>query len=266
MLISLALSAGCSGGNAARKPCPADAWIGTCKLRDLRKVEERELPIPYVVFEAIYAPQQNSRYPTFTPAEVRLRFGAKAANEFALEDQLKQQSEVACYAPTISGTCEAREVVAEVAPFDPERAATAPAPHITGCAAIDAASEQDRLQQTHTTPGVVTERFSFAKDSAELDSDAHGTAAAIAQRMSADPHLECLGLVGQINPGETLSLAEARARAVKQLLVSLGVDPKRLLTLAATANVYAAGKKPASDVELENRRVTVSVLLETQAK
>jgi outer membrane protein OmpA-like peptidoglycan-associated protein len=70
-------------------------------------------------------------------------------------------------------------------------------------------------------------------------------------------------VVGQTSPGEAISLAEARARAVKQLLVSLGVDGKRLLTIAANASLYGPNSK-SSVPDAEIRRVTLSVLLKTE--
>ncbi len=84
--------------------------------------------------------------------------------------------------------------------------------------------------------------------------------------MAEDPSLECLGVIGQTTPGEPISLAEARARAVKQLLVSLGVDSRRLQTIAANASVSSAGLKAAPTIDPENRRVSLRVLLQTSTK
>ncbi len=84
--------------------------------------------------------------------------------------------------------------------------------------------------------------------------------------MAADPSLECLGVVGQTGPGEPISLAEARARAVKQLLISLGVDSRRLLTIAANSSVYGTSSNPAPAVDPESRRVSLRVLLQTSGK
>jgi len=257
-------SSGCA--SQAHKSCPSEAWVGQCKLRDVSKVEEREMPMPYVVYEAIYAPQANAEYPQFTPNEVRLRFGARAVHESSLVDHLKQQSLVACHAPVAPVTCLPGEVTASVVPFDAEHAPEPKGPNITGCAAIDAASEQDRLARTRVEGSTVDERFTFGEGSAALSPDATNTARDVAKRMADTPGLECLGLVGQTAPGEPLSLADARARAVKQLLVSLGVDSRRLLTIAANASVVSPGAKAQPTVDPESRRVSLRVMLQTDAQ
>ncbi len=256
----------CGAEGSAHKPCTNEAWSGKCALRDLRKVEDRELPIPYVVYEGIYAPQTNPDFPHFTPAEVRMRFGTPAAHEFQMVDHLKAQASVSCHASNTPGTCLPQDVVADVLPFDAEHAATtAEAPHTTGCAAIDASSEQDRLAKSRTESVAIDERFTFAPDSSALATEATAAATSVAKRMADDPSLECVGVVGQTSPGESPSLAEARARAVKQLLVSLGVESKRLTTVALTASVYQGGTKQ-PPTEPDTRRVSLSVLLKTADK
>jgi len=263
---ALASSAGCIGESATRKPCPSQAWAGKCELRALKKVEEREMPMPYVVYEAIYAPQANAEYPQFTPAEVRMRFGTPAAHELALADHLKQQQLVACRSTPAAVTCLPEDVIADVLPFDPEQTALAAAPGIVGCAAIDSPSEQDRLARTRSEGSAIEEYFPFDEGSSEVAAEATSSARAVAKRLADDPGLECLGVVGQTAPGESISLSEARARAVKQLLISLGVDSRRLLTIAANARVYNAKSPPAVDAARESRRVSFRILLQTSAK
>ena len=266
LLAALSFGAGCAGEGASRKPCPSDAWVGKCNLRDLRKVEEREMPMPYVVYEAIYTPQANASYPEFTPADIRVRFGTPAVHEFALIDHLKPQQLVACHAAAAPVTCLPGELTADVVPFDPGQAAPAAAPTIVGCGAIDSASEQDRIARTRTDSSTIGERFAFGEGSAALPPEATDSAREVAKRMAADPSLECLGLVGQTTAGEPISLAEARARAVKQLLISLGVDSRRLLTIAANASVFGAASKTQPAIDPANRRVSLSVLLQTSVK
>lgn len=256
------VSAGCASQTRARADCATRAWSGSCKLRALTKVEDRELPIPYVVYEAIYTPQPNPEHATYTPAEARLRFGAPGQYEFALQDHLKAQALVACESPVAQGSCVPEGIVANVVPFDADHAVIAAPPHATGCAAIEAASEQDRVNQERNTGVVISERFVFGADSSALAPEATTTASAVAKRMLADPSLECVGLVGQIAPGESNQLAEARAHAVKELLVSMGVDRARLLTISVTANVFGPGARPLSN-EPDIRRVSLSVLLKT---
>jgi outer membrane protein OmpA-like peptidoglycan-associated protein len=266
LLSVLALIGGCAG--SARKPCPSQAWEGKCKLHAVTKVEEREMPMPYVTYEAIYVPQPNPEYPQFTPSELHLSFGTPAVHEFALVDHLKQQQEVACHAPVAAESCLPGQVTADVVPFDAEHAPPAAAPSIVGCAAIDSASEQDRLARTRTQGSKIDEHFTFGEASAALSPDAANSARDVAKRMAEDPSLECVGVVGQTAPGEPLALAEARARAVKQLLISLGVDSRRLLTIAANANISGAAAKaqPQPPIDPEARRVSLRVLLETSVK
>jgi outer membrane protein OmpA-like peptidoglycan-associated protein len=258
------LSASCASQTAARSDCATRAWSGSCKLRALTKVEDRELPMPYVVYEAIYTPQANAEHGdgNYTPAEVRLRFGAPAQYEFALQDHLKAQELVACQSPVAQGSCVPEGIVANVVPFDADHAAPVAPVHASGCAAIEAASEQERVNQSRNSGVVISERFAFAADSDALAPEATTTASAIAKRMRADPSLECVGLVGQIASGESPSLAEARAHAVKELLVSMGVDRGRLLTIALTSNVYGPGAKPLNN-DADTRRVSLNVLLKT---
>jgi outer membrane protein OmpA-like peptidoglycan-associated protein len=264
LVSALSSSAGCA--SASRKPCPSEAWTGECKLQALTKVEEREMPMPYVVYEAIYAPQANAEYPQSTPAELRLRFGARGVQELSLVDHLKRQQVVPCRAAAAPATCLPEEVTADVLPFDPAQAPSATAPSIVGCAAIDSASEQDRIARSQSEASPINERFTFGEGSSSLSPDATSSARDVAKRMADDPSLECLGVVGQTTPGEPVSLAEARARAVKQLLISLGVDSRRLLTIAANANVSGGGAAARPAVDPESRRVSLRVLLQTSAK
>jgi outer membrane protein OmpA-like peptidoglycan-associated protein len=195
-----------------------------------------------------------------------LRFGTPAVHEFALLDHLKQQGLVSCHASAAPVSCLPGELSADVRPFDVEQAAPAAGPSIVGCAAIDAPSEQDRLARTRSEAGAFNERFTFGEGSSALSPDATDTARDVSQRMAKDPGLECLGLVGQTTPGEPISLAEARARAVKQLLISLGVDSRRLQTIAANASVSGAGSKAAPAIDPESRRVSLRILLQTSTK
>jgi len=231
-----------------------------CVLSGLTKVEEREMPLPWVVYEGVYTPQNNASSPQFSPAEVRMRFGAPAGSELALKNQLNEQAAVPCHAPITPGTCLPGTVVADVEPFDPARAATAAPVRVTGCAAIDAASEQDRLNQSYDPTQTIPERFTFDEGSAELGKEAQDTANAIAKRIALDANLECVGVVGQISTGESAALAEARARAVKALLESLGVDKSRLMTIALTSRVYGPASNPLPP-DPGTRRVSLSVLL-----
>jgi outer membrane protein OmpA-like peptidoglycan-associated protein len=231
-----------------------------CVLSGLTKVEEREMPMPWVVYEGVYTPQNNAQYPQFAPPEVRVRFGAPAASEQALKAQLSAQAAVPCHAPMTPGACMPGAVVAEVVPFDPARSAPSTATHVTGCAAIEAASEQDRLNQSYEPSAAIPERFVFDEGSSTPGPSAKDMASSIAKRLTQDQSLECVGVVGQISSGESASLAESRAHAIKALLESFGVDKGRLMTIAVTAKVFGPSSNP-QPPDPSNRRVSLKVLL-----
>ncbi len=233
-----------------------------CVLSSLTKVEEREMPMPWVVYEAVYTPQNNAQFPSLAPAEVRMKFGAQAAQEYALKTQIGAQAAVPCHAPMTPGSCVPGAVVADVQPFDPARAAAPP--RVTGCAAIDSASEQDRLNQSYAPSAGIPERFLFSEGSATPDAAATATVNAIAKRIMEDPTLECVGIVGQVGAGEPVPLAESRARAIKSLLEAAGVDKGRLMTIAITTHVYGPASNPLP-ANAEDRRVSLKVLLGTGA-
>jgi hypothetical protein len=238
------------------------AWAGSCKLRNLQKIEDRSLPIPYVVYEAIYTPDKNPNFPSYTPPEIRLHFGARAQYELALTDHLQRQSSVECHLPVVSGACPSEVLVASVVPFDSEGAAAPTAPTAVGCAAIESASSQDSVRQARSGSATIPERFTFSNGSAALAAEDSAAAQAVAERLKADPTIQCVGIVGQISYGEPVSLAEARARMVKEQLISLGVDGSRLLTIAATTSVFGPGAKP-QDADTKTQSVSLKVLLQS---
>ena len=123
-------SASCAGQSPARNDCATQAWSGTCTLRALTKVEDRELPIPYVVYEGIYTPQVNPQFPNYTPAEVRQRFGTPAQHEFELQDYLNAQKSVTCQSPVAQGSCIPEGLTVNVPPFDPDHAPSLSLIHI----------------------------------------------------------------------------------------------------------------------------------------
>ncbi|HEY2409644.1 MAG TPA: OmpA family protein [Polyangiaceae bacterium] len=261
--LALASLVCCGQAHAPAAPsCAPSAWAGSCRLSNLLKVEDRVLPIPYVVYEATYSPERSASSPAYTPPDVRLRFGAAGQYEFALADHLHAQSVVACRLQPAPSGCVSETLTADVVPFDPERVPSATPAHATGCAAIEASSEQDRVRRQKAPTATFAERFSFEQDSATLPPDAQTTAANVATRLKGDPTLECVAVVGQVASGESLSLAESRARAVKQLLISLGVDAKRLQTITLSASVFGPGAKP-PEADAADRHVSLKVLLQT---
>jgi outer membrane protein OmpA-like peptidoglycan-associated protein len=263
--LSLCFDAGCAGASRARTDCAQSAWAGTCTLRQLTKVEDRALPIPYVVYEAIYSPTLSPESPQYTPPEARIRYGAPGQYEFALQDHLQAQKTVSCQSPVAQGSCVPDGLVLGVVPFDPDQITVAPPEHASGCAAIESASEQDRIEQTRNQGASIADRFLFANDSAALSPEATTLASAVAKQLTLDRSLECVGVVGQSAPGESTEIAEARAHAIKELLISLGVERGRLLTIALTASVFGP-RSQTGDADPSSRRVSLSVLLKNIPK
>ena len=261
----VSLSIGCANGQAAR--CAPERWEGECQLTSVTKVEDAEFPIPHVVFESVYQPVANDRYPGFTPGAIAERRLVKAEHELPLYDYIEAHPRVACRteAPE-NAACVSPKVVIALAPFDPEAAArTAAAPPITGCAQIEATSTQDKLRGEKLTQTFVTQRIRFAENSAELPPDADALTGEVAKLLAEKPAVECLGVIGQVASGEPPALAEQRAKAVRDLLGAHGVALGRLLTIGVTAKVFGTGARP-EEADPADRRVAFSVLLESAAK
>lgn len=259
---ALGLSVGCANSQAVNR-CAPEPWQGECQLANITKVEDAEFPTPHVVLEATYRPVPNPNYPGFTPGALTERSWAKAEHELLLYDFIEAHPRVACRAEAPpNGACTAPKIAISLPPFDPELAEkNAPAPKITGCAQIEATSTQDKLQRGQNTQTFIAQKLSFAQDSAELPPDADALTAQVAKMMADRPGIECLGVVGQITSGESPSLAERRANAVRDLLGAHGVALTRLLTIGATAKVFGNGSRPA-DPDPNDRRVGFSVLIE----
>lgn len=223
-----------------------------------------ELPLPSVVLEAIYRPESAG-----APfgSDIRREFMALSKHEEALQSHIQAFPAPPCYvSPPPPGQCNPGVIVVDVPEFDAtgvERTAEEPGPR--GCAQIDAASSQDRIQAQETEAELITERFHFAENSAGLPENAAELAGAIALRLKQEPSIQCLGVVGQYVHGENLELAFARARAVRQLLIERGVEPERMLaiTLDRPMTGASSGLDPASPTD---RRVSLSILLKLTPK
>jgi outer membrane protein OmpA-like peptidoglycan-associated protein len=261
-LFAALLSWACASGSSPR--CQVESWEGECQLASITKVEDAEFPTPHVVLEAVYRPVANDRYPDYTPGALTKKTWAKAQHELPLYDYLEAHPRVACRTETpTSSACVAPTVTVAIADFDAEAAARATAaPPVTGCAQIEATSTQDKLQGGQTTQTFVSQRLQFAVNSAELPANAGSVTAEVAQLLKSKPSIECLGVVGQISMGEPPALAETRAKAVRDLLGTHGVELSRLLTIGVTAKVFGNGARP-EQADPADRRVSFTVLLET---
>ena len=260
------LLGGCANGQSVAR-CAPESWEGECQLTSVTKVEDAEFPIPHVVFEAVYRPIANPRYPGFTPGAIAERTFAKSEYELPLYDYLEAHPRVTCRteAPANSA-CVSPKVLISLTPFDAAAAArTSATPPVTGCAQIEATSAQDKLQGGQQTQTFVNQRIKFAENSAALPPDADALAREVAQLLNAKSAIECLGVVGQIASGEPPALAEQRAKAVRDLLGAHGIPLTRLLTIGVTAKVFGNGARPEA-ADPADRRVGFSVLLEHAPK
>jgi outer membrane protein OmpA-like peptidoglycan-associated protein len=247
--------------------CAPESWDGQCELSSITKVEDAEFPIPHVVFEAVYRPIADPRYPGFTPGAIAVRTFAKAEHELPLYDYLEAHPRVACHTEApLSSACVSPKVAISLAPFDAAAAArSSAAPPVTGCAQIEATSTQDKLRAGQQTQTFVSQRIKFAENSAELPPEADALMGEVAQLLRDKASIECLGVVGQIASGEPPALAEQRAKNVRDLLGAHGVPLTRLLTIGVTAKVFGNGARPEAG-DPADRKVGFSVLLESAPK
>jgi outer membrane protein OmpA-like peptidoglycan-associated protein len=257
------------GPSANERPCSPESWSGTCQLAAVRKVQEKEFPVPHIIVEAVYRPVQNAQYSGFTPGDTVQVHKVLANQELALRDHLDKQSTVACHlqAPP-PGQCLPGTLAVSVQPFDSLATAsseTDTTPKPAGCAQIESQATQDQMQRLGAATTTMPEEFQFERGSAEAPANASQMANQLAQRIRTNPRLECIAVVGQIAPGESQGLADQRARAIKNLLLENGVDPSRLMIITTTVSVFGSGSGPPPD-EPDKRRVRLRVLLENKAQ
>lgn len=268
-LAALIVAAGfvACGPSASQRSCAPEQWQGTCRLTAVTKVQEKEFPVPHVVIEAVYTPQENPQYRSYTPPEVREYFKVLANQEAAVRDHVQRNAAVQCHLkPPPPGECLPGTVAMALPPFD-ATAATAQtdvAPKPAGCAQIESQATQDQMGKVGASATQIPEEIQFERGSAEVPANAAELANQLAQRIRGNPRLECIAVVGQVAPGESQGLADQRARAIKNLLLENGVDPARLVIITANIPVFGAGSAPPPD-DPEKRRVRLRVLLESSA-
>ncbi len=251
---------GCATGQGE---CQANAWSGTCALVDIAKVRQSEFPLPNITLQALYRPQPVAGVPNLLPPDVRREFGALERHEEALRGHLQRYPLLRCYVvPPAPGKCTTGELTVEVPEFDAASAvASQPDAGPRGCAQIEAASSQDKLASNQTGRAVLTERFSFAENSAEVSAADAASLDSLAAKLKGAPNLQCVGVVGAWVRGESLSVAFGRARAVREQLLQRGVEAERLIALTLDPPMVGASGTP-EPPNPSDRRVTVSVLLD----
>src|SRR6478735_759732 len=88
--LGLLLPGACASQQSGATPCKG--WSGTCRLKSVSKVAERESPVPYVVYEGLYEPVNG-------PGDVvvaRANLDARAIYESALQQHFQANAEVPC--------------------------------------------------------------------------------------------------------------------------------------------------------------------------
>ncbi len=234
-----------------------------CELSSFSKVREVEFPVPHAVYEAIYTPVQNSQSPKYTPPAVRLEVKALSKYEAALDSHMARYRQIPCQ-QTIRDGCAYNPVVATLPEFNPlEYSAASEPTGPVGCAKIEsqgAEAAQIGAAGAETLP----ERFFFPLNSAAVDANMTGTAQGIANRLSAEPAIECVGVVGQSAAGESPGLGELRAQAIKRLLAQQGVSEQRMMTISASTPLYGPGNERQTP-KTEDQRVSITVILRTDA-
>jgi outer membrane protein OmpA-like peptidoglycan-associated protein len=262
-MFGLTLS-GCASGQSE---CHPTTWSGTCQLIQVAKVRESEFPLPNVVLEGVYRPLPPPGGPPLVPADARREFTALTKYEDALRAHIEGNPKVRCYLnPPSPGQCTPGPMMVEVAEFDAAHAqVTEPDAGPKGCAQIEATSAQDKITQNRGTARVIEQRFEFTENSAELGADADAQLDAAATLLKQAPAVQCVGVVGAWLRGESTALAFARARAVREQLISRGVAGERLIALTVDPPMVGSSGVPEAP-NPHDRRVTLSVLLELAPK
>jgi outer membrane protein OmpA-like peptidoglycan-associated protein len=251
---------GCASGQG---DCRPETWSGTCQLVQVTKTRQSEFPLPNVTLQAVYRPQPGSNGPTLMPPDQAKEFTALDRYEDALHAHIEAHKAVRCYInPPPAGQCVPGPLIVEVPDFDATHADATPSnTGPKGCAQIEATSTQDRITQAKASQAVINERFQFGEQSTDLLPDATTNLDALAARLKQTPNWQCVGVVGAWIRGESVAIAFARARAVRDQLVQRGVEPERLLALTVDPPVLNASTA-AEPPNPNDRRVTLSVLLD----
>ncbi len=254
------LAVGCASGQTE---CHPATWSGTCQLIQTTKIRESEFPLPNVTLEAVYRPQPPPGGPTLVPGDARREFSALSKFEEALRAYIEAHPTAQCYInPPAPGQCNPGPMVVEVPDFDASQAqATSPDSGPKGCAQIEAASAQDKLHQNRSGARVIEQRFEFAENSAEPSSAAASDLDALATLLKQTPSLQCVAVVGAWVRGESVAVAFARARAIREQLIGRGVPAERMLALTVDPTTVGVAGVPEAP-NPRDRRVTISVLLD----
>lgn len=251
-------SLGACGGPSA-SGCGVEAWEGQCRLKSVTKVRESDLPAPHVVYQIIYSPEVPPAGSRYTPPDVTAELSVGAKYEAELTAHFEKHRRVACQAAAPpAGNCAAQPLQVAVPEFVPGAAPVAGPSGPVGCDKLDAMGGPPAMGPSEVAEKA--EEYAFTEGAAALSDDARRAAVAAAQRLRSDATVECVAIVGQIAAGESPTLAGERARALRQVLVDAGIDPRNLIIVTATQQVSGVGSRPA-EADPRHRRAYFRVLL-----
>lgn len=254
-LAALGSLSSCSGAqHGAGHGCNYGAWQGQCRLVSVRMARTVErFPTSYVVLEASYEPLMTEG--VLSPPGFKREFTAAAGSEGELEAHLRQNELVQCQIqPPATDSC-APPMLASIPTFIPHGVAAGPTGPV-GCAKIER-SGNAAIPSTAVLPGP----FQFEQMAAAPSPEVEQMADQAAQKIKADPKIECVAIKGKNAPGEPFMLANERAQLVKQLLERRGIDKTRVTVFEATAPAYTANPNEDQPVAAEQRRVYLSVVV-----
>jgi hypothetical protein len=264
-LVAAAAASGCGGPSSTQ--CEHPAWSGQCRLIRVQTLREAEFPEPHVVLQGIYAPVANASSPNVTPPDVGVEFTARSRFAGDLQAHLERYKTVECTErPPPPGTCMTGELVVNVPKFVPPKESYGFGERASeGCAQLEDVTASGQLPEIgRDSAAVFPQDLRFYTGSASPAPESAAFIEQAAQKLRQDPTLECVAVVGQVAPNEPLTLAAERARAVVAAMVDRGVDPKRLMPITATVNVYASARDQVLDPE-DLRRVMLRVVLRRKA-
>jgi outer membrane protein OmpA-like peptidoglycan-associated protein len=255
---------GCGGPSGSMDRCSYEGWAGTCTLRSVNKVREVEFPQAHVVFEALYSPVQNANNPGHTPPEVREEIKILANQELEFRDYLAKNASVPCQVlPGTGASCSAVRVGVQLPAFTPSGAAVATNENY-GCEKLDVAPDGNTPPSSPPPSDVkLPGEFFFEQDSAEINQTLADQATQVANILRDNPAIECLGVVGQTTHGESPSLAAERALSIKNLVLSKGIDGKRLTIFSANVRVYGTGQA-LPEPDAKERKVNLRVMIHSK--
>lgn len=256
-----AVTSSCGGPSSSQ--CEHQAWSGQCRLLGVQTLREAEFPEPHVVLQGIYSPVANAASPNLTPPDVGIEFTARARFAGDLRAHLERYRNVDCSTrPPPAGTCVAGDLVVDVPKFVPPQESYGFGERTSeGCAQLEDATASGQLPEIgRDAAAIFPQDLKFDPGTTSPASDSVAFIEQAAQKLLQDPTLECVAIVGQVAPNEPLTLAAERARAIVQSMVDRGVNPKRLMAITATVNVYGSARDQVLD-PADLRRVMLRVVL-----